>query len=40
MQGHSKDTVIEENSISICGGFYLEDGSSRYLYSVTFYKTV
>jgi len=25
MQGHSKDTVIKENSTSICGGFYLED---------------
>jgi len=41
MQGHSKDiNVIKENSTSICGSFYLEDGSSRYLYSVTFYKTV
>jgi len=40
MQGHSKDIVIEENSTSICGGFYFEDGSSRYLYSVMFYKTV
>jgi len=41
MQGHSKDiNVIKENSTSVCDGFYLEGGSSRYLYSVTFYNTV
>jgi len=40
MQGHSIDiNVFTENSTSTCGGFHLDDGGSRYLYSVTFYKS-
>jgi len=30
---------FKENSTSICQGFHLDDGSSRYFYSVTFYKS-
>lgn len=41
MQGHLIDiNIFKEDSTSTCRVFYLEDGSSRYLYGVMFYKTV